>query len=67
MMQAYYLNSITQNRKDYLISTLTLFNTIIIVQKKQKNVPLYKIKIHDYESKNNRTLQITRYYPAGFS
>nr|DAJ81751.1 MAG TPA: hypothetical protein [Bacteriophage sp.] len=36
MMQTYYLNSITQNRKDYLISTLTLFNTIIIVQKTKK-------------------------------
>lgn len=55
MMQTYYLNSITQNRKNYLIGTLTLFNTIVIVQK-QRNVPLYKIKIHDYESKNNRTL-----------
>ena len=28
---------------------------------------MYKIKIHDYESKNNRTLQITRYYPAGLA
>lgn len=66
MMQTYYLNSITQNRKNYLISILTLFNTIIIVQK-QRNVPLYKIKIHDYESKNYRTLQNARHHLTGIS
>nr|DAH03662.1 MAG TPA: hypothetical protein [Bacteriophage sp.]DAS48048.1 MAG TPA: hypothetical protein [Caudoviricetes sp.]DAT10243.1 MAG TPA: hypothetical protein [Caudoviricetes sp.] len=31
MMQIYYLNSTHANKKNYLISILTLFNTIIIV------------------------------------
>lgn len=44
MMQTYYLNSITQNRKDYLISTLTLFNTIIIVQKNKETYLCIKLK-----------------------
>jgi lambda repressor-like predicted transcriptional regulator len=44
MMQTYYLNSITQNRKNYLISILTLFNTIIIVQKNKETYLCIKLK-----------------------
>lgn len=54
MMQTYYFNSIYTNKKNYLNSTLTLFNTIIVVQSENKRT--FVKKIHAYEPKNNRTL-----------
>ena len=44
MMQTHYFNSIIQKEKNYLISILTLFNTIIIVQKNKETYLCIKLK-----------------------